>query len=409
MEQGYSFVVDANNRPLAPTKINRAWYLIRKGKAWLKSKYPMVIQLNRIVDTDDTGIFVCGIDDGSKHVGISIVQKCKNRNKVVFKGVMEQRKDVKHLMDVRRGYRRYHRYHKRYRPKRFSNRRKPKGWIPPSIKQKKDAILRVLRWLNKWVPISEYHLEDVKMDIRALTDGYKPYKWEYQDSNRLDENLRRAVLLRDNGICGLCGKRKAQKEVHHIHPRSKGGANTISNLITLCNDCHKTIKGKESDYEDMFYNLTGRKAPVLREAMHVMQGKTYLRERIEELGTLYLTTGGDTANKRLDWGIEKSHSNDAVCITGLRPDTVDISEWIMKPMRRKSKAKTEQVLGIRHHDYVEYTYRNGETYRGYVRALYPKLNTLSFQSQTKRCDKVNARKCKVLWKFNKIYWFKCVS
>ena len=37
-------------------------------------------------------------------------------------------------------------------------------------------------------------------------------------------------------------------------------------------------------------------------------------------------------------------------------------------MRRKSKAKTDNVLGIKHRDLVSYTYKNGETYTGYVTA-----------------------------------------
>ena len=73
-------------------------------------------------------------------------------------------------------------------------------------------------------------------------------------------------------------------------------------------------------------------------------------------------------------------------------------------MRRQSKAKTDSVLGIKHRDLVEYTFKNGETHRGYVTALYPELNALNFQSHTKHCKKVNARKCKLLWKYSKIYW-----
>lgn len=90
----------------------------------------------------------------------------------------------------------------------------------------------------------------------------------------------------------------------------------------------------------------------------------------------------------------------------MKPDTIDIKEWTIKPIRKKSKAKTDNVLGIKHRDYVEYTYRNGETYRGYVTALYPDLCVLNFQSSIKSCNKVNAKKCKLLWKFNSIYWFK---
>ena len=45
---------------------------------------------------------------------------------------------------------------------------------------------------------------------------------------------------------------------------------------------------------------------------HVMIGKNWLREQLSALGVLHLTSGGNTANKRIDWSIEKSHSNDAV-------------------------------------------------------------------------------------------------
>ena len=49
----YAFVIDINGRKLAPTNINKAWILIRKHKAILISKYPVVIQLKReIKDTE---------------------------------------------------------------------------------------------------------------------------------------------------------------------------------------------------------------------------------------------------------------------------------------------------------------------------------------------------------------------
>lgn len=404
----YCFVVDKDNQPLAPTKVNKGWYLVRKGRARLKSKYPMVIQLEKRVklDENDKSYMVCGIDDGSAHVGLAIVQKCPAKNKVVFKGTIEQRQDVKHLIDVRRGYRRYHRYHKRYRPERFNNRSSSKriDRLAPSIKQKKDAILRVLYQLNIWLHIREYYLEDVCIDIRAMTDDYKPYKWQYQKSNRLDENLRKDAIIRDNYKCQECGKTDCKLEVHHIQSRKHNGADTIGNLITLCSKCHQKTEGKEQDFEAKYFKIINSKPKRFVYAMHVMQGKNYLRNKISGLGLLHLTNGGETANKRIEWGIEKSHSNDAICITDSIPDSCNIKEWIIRPMRRKSKAKTDNVLGIKHRDLVSYTYKNGETYKGYVTSLCPKRLALSFQSRDKRCDKVNARKCRLLWKFSKIYW-----
>lgn len=405
----YSFVLDANGKPLSPTKETKAWYMIRKGKAKLVSKYPMTIQLSRIIPVEEIckDEVRCGIDDGGLHTGIAIVQKCQTKNKVLFKGTIEQRNDVKHLMNVRRGYRRCHRYHKRYRKARFNNRNSSKrdNRIAPSILQKRQATIRVINHLNKWINITSYWLEDVAIDIRALTDGYIPYNWQYQKSNRLDENIRKAVILRDGCKCKECGKSNVALEVHHIKPRRLNGSNILANLITLCSKCHQKTEGKEEQYMQYYFDLLNSSGDKnLNYASHVMIGKNWLRSHLSELGILHLTNGGDTANKRIDWNIDKSHSNDAICIADLQPCTTDIKEWTIKPMRRQSKAKIGSVLGIRHRDLVEYTFKNGEKHKGYVTALYPELNALNFQSPTKHCKKVNAKKCRLLWKYSKIYW-----
>ena len=410
----YAFVLDADNKPLAPTKEQKAWFLIRKKRAILINKYPMVIQLKKKVPDEEIykDEICCGIDDGALHVGIALVQKCQTRNKVVFKGTIEQRNDVKHLMDTRRGYRRYHRSHKRHRPARFNNRKSSKreGRIAPSILQKRQAIIRVINQLNKWINITNYWLEDVSINIRSLTDDYKPYRWQYQKTNRLDENIRKAVILRDNCRCMECGKTNCRLEVHHIKPRRLNGSSTLGNLITLCAKCHQKTEGVEERYMSKYFSLLkSSDNGNLRYAQHVMIGKKWLRGQLSNLGVLHLTNGGDTANKRVDWDIEKSHSNDAICITDLRPDTCEVKEWTIKPMRRQSKAKTDNVLGIKHRDLVEYTFKNGETHRGYVTALYPKKNALNFQSPTKHCKSINAKKCKLLWRYNKIYWLDNVN
>ena len=276
--------------------------------------------------------------------------------------------------------------------------------------QKRQATIRVIYHLNKWINIISYWLEDVAIDIRALTDGYKPYRWQYQKSNRLDENIRKAVILRDGCKCMECGRTDTRLEVHHIKPKRLNGSNTMDNLITLCKGCHQVTEGKEEQYMQRYFDmLSSSDNKCLYYASHVMIGKMWLREQLSVLGDLHLTTGGDTANKRIDWNIEKSHSNDAICIVDLKPDTTDIKEWTIKPMRRQSKAKTDNVLGIKHKDFVEYTFKNGETYRGYVTALYPKQNALNFQSPTKHCKKVNAGKCRLIWKFSKIYWLDNVA
>lgn len=409
MTKNYSFVIDSKGSKLAPCNENKAWILIRKKKARLLQKYPMVIQLNYKVETDEETEITCGVDDGSSHVGIALVQVCKTQNKPIFKGTIELRQDVKGLMEARKCYRKYRRSHKRYRIKRFNNRAssKRKGRIAPSILQKRQSTIRVINQISKFINIKEFHLEDVAVDIKTLTDGKKPYRWQYQKSNRLDENIRKAIILRDKAKCMECGAKDCVLEVHHIVPRRLKGSNNKDNLITLCSKCHQKTEGKEENFIQHYQKMINGKNIRFDHAQHVMQGKHWLRSELSKLSKLVLTTGGDTANKRIDWNIDKTHSNDAICITDLEVNekSCDINDWIIKPMRKKSKAKTDNVLGFKHRDIVSYTYKNGETHTGYVTALYPKLKALNFQSRTKHCKKINAMKCKLIYKFNKIYWF----
>ena len=409
----YSYVVDHDGKQLSPTKEVKAWYMIRKGKATLVSKYPMCIKLMRIIPENE----VCkdeirmGIDDGSLYTGIAVVQAGKKYNKVLLKGTIEHRKDVKKRMEIRRGYRRHRRSQKRHREKRFDNRTSHKrSTITPSIKQNKQATLRVVDNINKFIHVDSYYLEDVKIDIRALTDGYKPYKWQYQKGNRLDSNLRMAAIMRDGCTCQLCGKEKKNVEVHHILPRRLNGEDTISNLVTLCHKCHEKVTGKETKYIKYFHdkigNKSGKEIKGLSYASHVMTGKKYLQSELKNRGNLFLTCGGDTCNKRSDWKIEKTHANDAICITDLKPrrDTVDIKDWTIKPIRRQSKSKHDNVLGIKHRDYVRYTRKDGISYEGYVTALYPDKKCVSFQSNDKLYGCMSATRCKKLWCFNRLMW-----
>ncbi|MEH6995355.1 RNA-guided endonuclease IscB [Neobacillus drentensis] len=351
-----------------------------------------------------------GIDDGSKSVGIALVQKCKRKNKPIFKGTIELRTDVKDKMVVRRGYRRYRRSHKKYRPARFNNRSSSvkEGRLAPSIRQKKDSILRVVTRLYKWIRINHISLEDVLIDIRTLEKGHKPYKWEYKVSNRLDENIRKAAVIRDHNCCQDCGKTNTKMEVHHIIPKRLNGSDSIHNLITLCSTCHGDVTSDELNHSVRFFKkIEGRNIPY-NYSMHVMQGKSYLQNELKKIAPLSLTTGGDTANKRIDWGIDKSHANDGIVICRLKvkPDQCELKNWTIKTMRKRSSKKVESANGFLHRDFVKYTKRNGETYLAYITAFYPKKNECNMTTiEGKVLKRYGLSRLSLLWRFSKIYWF----
>ena len=412
-QKEYAFVSDAEGKKLDPTIVQNAWRLVRQKKVTLIAKRPMTIQLKKVIDNPNDDEIRMGIDDGAKHVGLALVQKCKTKNKVIFIATMEQRNDVHKLMEQRKNYRRYRRYWKRYRKARFSNRVsvRRKGRIAPSILQKRQAVVRITDSLSKYIRIDSIYLEDVAIDVRVLTDEKRLYSWRYQQSNRLDENLRKATILRDNCKCQLCGNKNCRLEVHHITPRRMNGANTIGNLITLCSECHSNVTGREMEFAEQLYSKIGKKKNnvSLQYASHVMVGKTWLREELSKRVPVLLTIGGDTANKRIDWNLEKSHEIDAICITNLEPESVGVKSWNIKPLRHQRKTmKVKEILGFRHRDIVCYTFKNGEYHEGYVTALYPsegkQKEGLNFLSPTKHCKRVNPKKCQRLDRPDKFLW-----
>jgi hypothetical protein len=121
-----------------------------------------------------------------------------------------------------------------------------------------------------------------------------------------------------------------------------------------------------------------------------------------------LTTGGDTANKRIDWGLEKSHSNDAIVIADsvVNSEDCNIKDWIIKPMRKKSKNKTENTIGFKHRDLIKYTKKNGESYIGYITAMYPEKKQCNITTtEGKILKRYGIKSLKLIWRFDKIYFF----
>lgn len=60
-------------------------------------------------------------------------------------------------------------------------------------------------------------------------------------------HLARATKERDHFQCQVCGDREGdphcQLHAHHIARRSKGGSDTLENLVTVCDLCHATVTG----------------------------------------------------------------------------------------------------------------------------------------------------------------------
>lgn len=73
------------------------------------------------------------------------------------------------------------------------------------------------------------------------------------------KEFRLSVLKRDKFLCQMC-KSKKRLNVHHIIKWSLASSlrYDVSNGITLCGDCHKSINGKESSYIQYFMSIIRR-------------------------------------------------------------------------------------------------------------------------------------------------------
>ena len=50
-------------------------------------------------------------------------------------------------------------------------------------------------------------------------------------------------MERDEYTCRRCNNKK-DLDVHHIIKRKDGGTDDLSNLLSLCRSCHKTVDGR---------------------------------------------------------------------------------------------------------------------------------------------------------------------
>ena len=319
-----------------PCSQRKARLLLKQKKAKIVSYKPFTIQLTYATGEAKQEITI-GVDQGAKHIGIAVT----SQNNVLAKGEIILRQDVHSLLETRAQYRRGRRFRKtRYRKARFLNRKKTDKWLPPSIEAKLTANFF---WIDKFcslVPNPKLRIEVGKFDVAKMinpeTNGvdYKKGKcYGYYD-------LRYFVFARDNYTCQVCKSKGKILRTHHIIYRSKGGTDRADNLITVCTDCH-TSKNHQHGGILWQWMMKGKKVSQFKEPMfmNILRKRTFQKYPQAEF-----TYGSVTSEKRKELGLEKSHANDAITITGINhikentPDCFQIRQF------RKKKRSLHEAM-----------------------------------------------------------------
>ncbi len=321
------YVISQNGQPLMPTENHaKVRILLKSKKAKVIKTCPFTIQL-AYDRTHYTQEITLGVDSGSKHIGLSATTK----SKVLFESDVELRNDIVHLLSTRRQNRRTRRNRKtRHRKPRFDNRIRKEGWLAPSIQNKVDSHLTVIRKVHEILPVTKIIVEVASFDIQkiknpAISDT------EYQQGEQSDFwNVREYVLFRDGHTCQCCKGKSKDKilNVHHIESRKTGG-NVPNNLITLCETCHTGYhKGIVKLPKTIHRGMQFKDAAF----MGIMRWAFY--NRLKEIyPNVSLTYGYITKNNRIRNCLPKEHYIDARCISGNPKAISDGTVYYQKKVR----------------------------------------------------------------------------
>ena len=361
------YVLKQNGQPFMPTeRFGKVRRLLKEGKAKVVRREPFTIKLLYEPETDVVQECYCGVDTGSRHIGVAVI----SNDKVLYQSQTEFRDDIKKKMDRRRIFRRNRRSRKtRYRKCRFLNRKNStrEDRLPPSVKHKVQAHIDEIEFCKKILPISDLILEVSQFDTALIKTpaliNERIRKWGYQQGfNYGYSSRRKAILHRDNYTCQCCGKRNCRLEVHHIKFKSQGGTDDEENLITLCEDCHKGVHTGT-----VVLNKKPKKSKNLKYATHM----SIIRSRLlREYPDAIETFGFVTAENRNHLNLPKDHYIDACVIAngGLefkeldvvyRKRRVSIQDRVLtRGIRGEQKLPTGKIFGFKKFDKVEYL---GET------------------------------------------------
>ncbi len=305
------YVLSKDGQALMPTRnCAKVRVLLKTGKAVVVKRCPFTIKL-MYKSTTYTQKVSLGVDAGSGKIGFSgtIPQK------VLYEAETELRNDIVKNISTRREFRRTRRNRKtRYRKPRFDNRKKPDKWLAPSVEQKIETHVTMIKKIYKILPISKIKVEVASFDIQKIKNPDISGK-EYQEGEQLNfSNIREYVLWRDNHQCQCCKGKSGCKIlcVHHKESRKTGG-NSPDNLVTLCEYCHKKF---HQGLIKLPENLTKR-GKSFRDAafMGIMRWSLY--NKLKEIyPNVELTYGYITKYTRIENNLPKEHFIDARCISG---------------------------------------------------------------------------------------------
>jgi len=314
------FVLDLEKNPLMPCHPARARELLNKGKAAVYKCYPFTIILKNRVGGDVQPAEL-KFDPGSKTTGIALVGQFERGQEIVFGANLNHRgQKIKQDLESRRANRRARRNRKtRYRPARFYNRCRNKGWLPPSLMSRVFNVETWAKRLQRLIPITSIAVETVRFDTQKMQNS-EVSGVEYQQGVLAGYEVREYLLEKWGRKCAYCGAENVPLEIEHIQPKSKGGTNRVSNLTIACRNCNK--KKSNRSIEDflkrkptVLKRIKAQTQKSLKDTAAVNATRYAIGNVLKSFGLpVTFWSGGRTKFNRTQQKYPKDHWIDAACV-----------------------------------------------------------------------------------------------
>ena len=314
------FVVDKRKKPLMPCSEKRARLLLERGRAVVHRCYPFTIRLKDRVGGDVQPVRL-KLDPGAQTTGVALVREAEGGQHVLHLAEITHRgKAIRKHMQQRAAFRRRRRSaNLRYRARRFDNRRRSKGWLPPSLQSRVDSTAAWVRRYRRLAPISTISVEHVRFDMQQM-DNPTIQGVEYQQGTLVGFELREYLLEKWDRRCAYCGVTDVPLNVEHIHPRARGGSDRVGNLAIACRPCNEA-KGAQliqdflHERPDVLARVLAQAKKPLDAAAAVNATRWALVEVLRRCALpLELSSGGRTKWNRARLGVPKQHCLDAACV-----------------------------------------------------------------------------------------------
>lgn len=317
------FVLDRRKQPLMPCSEKRARYLLERKRAVVHRLMPFTIRLkDRQAEESTLQPVVLKFDPGSKTTGIALAREGATEAGVIHHALhlahLEHRGETAHqALQQRARYRRRRRNaNLRYRPCRFLNRRRPAGWLSPSLRSRIENVVQWSRRYQRLAPVDHIEVERVKFDTQLLQNP-EMTGMTYQCGELAGWEVRAYLLEKWGRRCGYCGVTNVPFELDHLLPRSRGGSDRVSNLVLACHECNQT-KGNRTAAEFGHSEVEAQARQPLRDAAAMNATCYALVQALRSVGLPIGTwSGGRTRWNRSRFNVPKAHALDALCVGDL--------------------------------------------------------------------------------------------